>query len=705
MFLISCNYYCVASGSSILKIFDGDEACGNGFVHFWRSGNFKCSTYKRERGIFGRVTKRLVTCVASVAGKVISGGRMGEICVWEGRSCVRTLHEASTSGSITCLCVVSSGENIKGGFCTSTDDGNIFLWNENLELLASYSVSTHHGIGSNHVISLCWDPNATKILIGLRCSSLLEMNEIDGSIIGTVFRGHCLDLSGLATHPFKDNVVATTGGDKNVCLWDTDCHSITKSVELQSYGSCLSFSSDGNMLAIGLGALKCQDESRADGTFLILNSIDFTVIHEGRNSKKTLLDCKYSKNGNLLAFSSDDHFIYIYEVKDYSLIIRIKGHDSPVNHFDFGCAQDSNCASFVQSNSVSGEAMFWDIKGKRYSPSSQRNTHFETQTCPLSWTLNDSLSSPSLQKDEKNNFQACDRSNNECNLAVVNDTGKVFLYKYPVIAKKSYFSTYFGHAGRIGNVKFSNSDKWLFTVGSDDCCLFQWKYATDTTDSVRNESKEPDTATHFMDNIPLFSQKLLKEREIATDEGMDFVFEFEKNVENNTAIRPWFRSIVPPSKHPLLDQSQPFDKLSLKWVHGYSGSNLFYGEDGEVIIYSVGRTLVVYDAKKHNQSFYQTTEEITCIALHPSQRIVAVGQFGTNSKICCISYKTMECTLTLKHYYRHQAVSILKFDSGGKYLVSINLDDFNTMTIFDYENATIVATTQTTPYETVSIMI
>ena len=39
-------------------------------------------------------------------------------------------------------------------------------------------------------------------------------------------------------------------------------------------------------------ALKCQDESSADGMFLILNSIEFTVIHQARNSRKALLDCK-----------------------------------------------------------------------------------------------------------------------------------------------------------------------------------------------------------------------------------------------------------------------------------------------------------------------------------------------------------------------------------------------------------------------------
>jgi len=41
------------------------------------------------------------------------------------------------------------------------------------------------------------------------------------------------------------------------------------------------------------GALKCQDESSADGMFLVLNSIEFTVIHQARNSRKALLDCKH----------------------------------------------------------------------------------------------------------------------------------------------------------------------------------------------------------------------------------------------------------------------------------------------------------------------------------------------------------------------------------------------------------------------------
>ena len=72
------------------------------------------------------------------------------------------------------------------------------------------------------------------------------------------------------------------------------------------------------------GALKCQDASSADGIFLILNSIDFTVIHEACNSKKTLLDCRHSKNKDIIDISSIEYLIYIYVEMYYVSIIKMR---------------------------------------------------------------------------------------------------------------------------------------------------------------------------------------------------------------------------------------------------------------------------------------------------------------------------------------------------------------------------------------------
>ena len=90
------------------------------------------------------------------------------------------------------------------------------------------------------------------------------------------------------------------------------------------------------------GALKCQDESSADGMFLILNSIEFTVIHQARNSRKALLDCKHWKNRDLFAFR------YIYEEEDY----LFQNENEDYNHWDFPILIDGMHVKYFEDSEI-----------------------------------------------------------------------------------------------------------------------------------------------------------------------------------------------------------------------------------------------------------------------------------------------------------------------------------------------------------------
>lgn len=82
----------------------------------------------------------------------------------------------------------------------------------------------------------------------------------------------------------------------------------------------------------------------------MLDTTDFQMTHEARDSTKWLTDMKYSPNGELLAIGGYDHKIYIYSVNSgYALNGVVGQHQSFITALDF--SEDSlwlrsNCGGF-----------------------------------------------------------------------------------------------------------------------------------------------------------------------------------------------------------------------------------------------------------------------------------------------------------------------------------------------------------------------
>eukprot|EP00985_Skeletonema_marinoi_P032994 scaffold40185_cov329-Skeletonema_marinoi.AAC.1 len=86
--------------------------------------------------------------------------------------------------------------------------------------------------------------------------------------------------------------------------------------------------------------------------------------------------------------------------------------------------------------------------------------------------------------------------------------------------------------------------------------------------------------------------------ELATAQMEDLDFSTshaEKTSSTHKPLRPWMRSIVPPSNYTPQLGPLPDGKLVLERIHGYDGhnakNNLHYISSGESIVYSVGKTL------------------------------------------------------------------------------------------------------------------
>jgi hypothetical protein len=125
--------------------------------------------------------------------------------------------------------------------------------------------------------------------------------------------------------------------------------------------------------------------------------------------------------------------------------------------------------------------------------------------------------------------------------------------------------------------------------------------------------------------------------------------------------------------------------------------------NGELVYY-VSALVVVHDAATEVQRFYTGHDSaVTCVALHPTQRVVASGQAGRAPKICIFNSATMEtirvCVVAVSLCLRckgsycqrqvirkdleHSVVGI-GFSSDGRYLVSVCSDPHCTVAVWDW---------------------
>ena len=670
--------------------------CGQNHVHFWsRHGN----VFHRQRGLFGKkISLQAITCVACVNKYVVSGATTGHLCVWEGRNCVRAIK--AHSGSITALYVA---EGV--GLCTASADGKVQLWSDTLDVGSMFDVSALGGV-ERSVSSVCWDPSNRKILVGMWSSEIFEINDAEGYNIhdGALVSGHFgLSVYGIAVNPINPNQYVTVGQDKTVRIWDAVKQKIVRMAVFDTMARCVAYSADGTMIAVGLGGGSKENKQKKDGAFIVLNEEDLTIIHEARDSKQTLTDVKFSLDGNSLAFGSMDRCIYVYNVGDFASKAKARGHKGAITHIDFGRVFGTNNAVFLQSNSDAGEIMFWDIEtGEQQTPRNQRDTDWETQTCTLGWPLKGAWG----PFDDGAEVTACGRSSSGELIATTDNFGRIRVYRYPAIHKNPNYLVFRGHAANITNVKFSPDDAYIFTSGADDCCVMQWRHEADGYDEQAgkieaNPEDEQDLADGAVFDKPA-------NWEIVNTEDLTYTFAMEELARDSDfmPIKPWQRTIVAPSRPPPENITEPDDDLSLEWIHGYRGhdcrSNLFYGVSGQ-LIYNIANTVVRYNVKESVQDFFQDAkDEILCLAIHPDRPICAVGQAGRVPYIHIFDYESMT-GVQVFHGHHRRAITNLTFDPTGRYLLSVGMDEYHKMVIFDWENGSVKASSTTTEKKTLSV--
>jgi WD40 repeat protein len=89
---------------------------------------------------------------------------------------------------------------------------------------------------------------------------------------------------------------------------------------------------------------------------------------------------------------------------------------------------------------------------------------------------------------------------------------------------------------------------------------------------------------------------------------------------------------------------------------------------------------------KKQQQFVGHTEDVVCMGLHPSKKIVATGQRdpkGSGTPFFCV-WDTVEMKQLQKIQFHEREVQALEFSHCGKYVMSIGGDDSHSFAIFEW---------------------
>lgn len=612
---------------------------------------------------------RNFTCVGWAGRTSVLGTDDGRIFRFDVERLVRTYdaHEGA----------VNVMRSVRSGVASGGRDGIVKLWSTTMELLHEFDVSK---IGSElrpAVRGLDWDDTRNQLLIGTAASEIYEISSVSGADLnaGPLVTGHFAgQLHALAAHPSRAEVV-TVGDDATVRVWDVPTKVVKVSTQLESAARSVAYSPDGLRLAVGYGgATDPEGKRKKDGGFIVLDARDLSVNHEGRDTKESVTDIRFTPDGNTLGLASADHKIYLYDISNaYTIKGVFDKHNSFITHMDF-----SADSQFLQSNCGAYELLFADATNGAYIPaaSSLKDVEWDSFTCTLGWPVQGVW--PRFADGTVIN--TVDRSHSSKVLAYADNVGRVSLVRYPCVNPEAVNKTYRGHSGEISRVCWAASDTHVVSIGRDDRCIFQWRVETEAGDVAEDAGDSGDDSD--LDVFPEVDDEI--------DEGTEFL-----------AVKPWISTIVPPTGAPRGNPRAPPVDVRLDWVHGMRAQDARgmarYNHLGQ-ILYPAATLGVIFDKQKHNQDyFHEHNREVASLAVGPTGHIAATGELSSRPRVMLWDATTGHLVKKLPLFHR-RGVTLLAFSplpaedvgiNSGKTvrhavrrLATVGLDDDHTVAVW-----------------------
>lgn len=132
----------------------------------------------------------------------------------------------------------------------------------------------------------------------------------------------------------------------------------------------------------------------------------------------------------------------------------------------------------------------------------------------------------------------------------------------------------------------------------------------------------------------------------------------------------------------------PDSTLKLEFVHGYRAhdvrANLAYDTRGH-LVFPAAALAVVMDPSTRKQRFFDMhTDDVLCLAMHPSGDVCATAQVGDRSPIHV--WRTADCARVATIFPKHGKATLnLAFSQDGIKLACVGADELHSIEVYDWE--------------------
>jgi WD40 repeat protein len=209
----------------------------------------------------------------------------------------------------------------------------------------------------------------------------------------TTLPGHSNPIYAVIAHPNK-NLFYTAGNDKGIVEWDTatkkhnrvfnqvksTVYALTIVVD---FNLLIAGCNDGNMLFFDLDTTKLLETiavkgavfdlkyvahkneilaSTDSGQILIINPLERKIIHQFQSGNEKIRSIAYHEKLNLMATVSNDEWIRIYALDDYTFITQFKGHENGIGSVAFSNDGKYLITGGRDAHSKVWETQHWDLK-------------------------------------------------------------------------------------------------------------------------------------------------------------------------------------------------------------------------------------------------------------------------------------------------------------------------------------------------------